>query len=161
MHLENLDKIKDTEYRELIEQYLEKILDVFMERMVGALLFGSVARGVAKPLSSAESDVDLVLVVEALPRLQERIPMIPKLVARLKLPSIIQAIYMTPEEFEMHIKSKSGWVINAVVEGIVLYDPKHFLQSSKEKLLNELKEKGIERTSYGWVWPIRAGERTQ
>ncbi|NHV05902.1 MAG: nucleotidyltransferase domain-containing protein [Thaumarchaeota archaeon] len=160
MRLENLDKIKDVEYRELIEQYLEKILDVFNERVVGILLFGSVARGTAKPLSSAESDVDLILVVEGLPKLQERIPMISKLVVRLKLPSIIQVIYMTPEEFEIHVKSKSGWFLNAIVEGIVLYDPKNFLQSSKEKLLSELKEKGVERASYGWVWPIRAGERT-
>ncbi|MCI4439137.1 hypothetical protein JHC27_04765 [archaeon] len=55
MRLENLDKIKDVEYRELIEQYLEKILDVFNERVVGILLFGSVARGTAKPLSSQKA----------------------------------------------------------------------------------------------------------
>jgi len=149
MHLENLGKIKDAEYQELIEQYVGKILDVFREKVIGVLLFGSVARGVTKPLSSAESDVDLILVMEELPRLQERIPMISKLVARLRLPSIIQAIYMTPEEFETHVKSKSGWIIDAIVDGVVLYDPKHFLQSSKEKLLSELKEKGVERTSYG------------
>lgn len=160
MHLENLGKIKDSEYQELIEQYIGKIQDVFGEKVIGVLLFGSVARGVAKPLSSAESDVDLILVVEGLPRLQERIIMVSKLVARLNLSSIIQAIYMTPDEFETHVKSKSGWIIDAIVDGIVLYDPKNFLQRSKEKLLNELKEKGVERTPYGWAWPIRAGERT-
>jgi len=67
---------------------------------------------------------------------------------------------MTPEEFETHTKSKSGWIIDALIDGIILHDPKSFLQNSKEKLLRELREKGVERTRYGWAWPIRAGERT-
>ncbi|NHV99431.1 MAG: nucleotidyltransferase domain-containing protein [Thaumarchaeota archaeon] len=160
MHLENLDKIRDSEYRELVEQYIEKISKLFKEKIVGILLFGSVAKGKAKPFSSAESDIDLILVVEGLPKLQERILMASKLIAELKLPSIVQAIYMTPEEFETHTKSKSGWIIDALIDGIILHDPKSFLQNSKEKLLRELMEKGVERTSYGWAWPIRAGEKT-
>jgi hypothetical protein len=67
---------------------------------------------------------------------------------------------LTPEEFETYTKSKSGWVIDALVEGIILHDPERFLQNSKEKLLRELREKGVERKPYGWAWPIRAGERT-
>lgn len=160
MHLENLDKIRDPEYRELVEQYVERISNFFKERIVGTLLFGSVAKGKAKPVSSAESDVDLIFVMEGLPKLQERILMVSKLIAELKLPSIVQAIYMTPEEFETHVKSKSGWIIDALVDGIILHDPECFLQNSKEKLLRELGEKGVERTPYGWAWPIRAGERT-
>lgn len=50
-------------------------------------------------------------------------------------------------------------MIDAIVDGLILYDPKSFLQASREKLLVELKEKGVERTAYGWVWPIRAGEK--
>ncbi|MGB9727227.1 MAG: nucleotidyltransferase domain-containing protein [Nitrososphaeria archaeon] len=160
MRLENLDKIKDREYQEIVEQYVDKILNVFREKVAGILLFGSVAKGAAKPLTTFESDVDLIIVVETLPNLQDRILMISKLVSELKLPSIVQAVYMTPEEFETHIKSKSGWVLDAILDGLILYDPKSFLQTSREKLLVELKEKGVERTSYGWVWPIRAGEKT-
>lgn len=100
MRLENLDKIIDRGYRELIEQYVTKISTVFREKVAGILLFGSVAKGVAKPSTSFESDVDMIIVVEKLPDLQERILMILKLVAELGLPSIVQAIYMTTEEFE-------------------------------------------------------------
>lgn len=160
MFLENLDKIKDREYREIVANYITKIISIFKEKVTGILLFGSVARGMAKPFTSFESDVDLIILVEKLPNLQERILMISKLVAELGLPSIVQAVYMTPQEFETHIKSKSGWILDAIVDGLILYDPKSFLQTSREKLLVELKEKGIERTSYGWVWPIRAGEKT-
>lgn len=160
MRLENLDTIKDPGYRELIEQYVEEVSSFFKEEIVGILLFGSVAKGKAKPFSLAESDVDLILVIEGLPTLQERIIMVSKLAAELRLPSIVQAIYMTPKEFEAHVKSKSGWIIDALVDGVILHDPKCFLQNSKEKLLKELREKGVERTPYGWAWPIRAGERT-
>lgn len=160
MRLENLDKIGDPEYQELIKLYVKKTSSFFKGGITGILLFGSVAKGKAKPLSSAESDVDLILVIEGLPALQERIIMVSKLAAELKLPSIVQAIYMTPLEFEAHVKSKSGWIIDALVDGIILHDPKCFLQSSKEKLLKELRDRGVERTSYGWTWPIRAGERT-
>ncbi len=160
MRLENLDKIRDPDYRELVEQYVEKISNFFKEKIVGILLFGSVAKGKAKPVSSAESDIDLILVVRGLPKLQERILMASKLIVELGLSSIVQAIYMTPEEFETHTKSKSGWIIDALVDGIILHDPESFLQNSKEKLLKELEEKGVERTPYGWAWSIRAGERT-
>lgn len=160
MRLEKLNEIKDSEYRRVLKQYLEKVLKVFKDKAIGVILFGSVAKGNAKPFSSAESDIDLIVVIRNLPSLQDRIIMISKLVRELEIPSIIQAIYMTPEELESHIKSMAGWIINAMVDGIILYDTGNFLTGLRERLLKELKEKGVERTPYGWVWPIRAGERT-
>lgn len=160
MRLEKLSEIKDSDYRRILKQYLEKVLKVFKSRIIGVILFGSVAKGNAKPFSSAESDIDLIVVIRNLPNIQDRIIMISKLVRELELPSIIQAIYMTPEELESHIKSMAGWIINAMIDGIILYDTGNFLTGLRERLLKELEEKGVERTSYGWVWPIRAGERT-
>ncbi|MCX8189275.1 MAG: nucleotidyltransferase domain-containing protein [Nitrososphaeria archaeon] len=155
MQLKNLKKISDKKYCELIRQYVEKINDIFKENLLGVLLFGSVARGKAKPLSWAESDIDIIFVVEGLPSLQKRIIEIPKLIVCHNLPSLVQGIYMTPKEFEDNFKSKSGWIIEALADGIILYDPQHLLSGFRKKLLKELKEKGVERTSYGWVWPIK------
>ncbi|MBC7092353.1 MAG: hypothetical protein H5T50_10700 [Nitrososphaeria archaeon] len=59
--------------------------------------------------------------------------MISKLVTDIGLPSIVQAVYMIPEEFETHINSKSCCILDAVVDGLILYDPKSFLQTSKKK----------------------------
>ncbi len=155
MRLKNLEKVRDKKYCELIREYVEKINYIFKENLVGVLLFGSVAKGKAKPIHWAESDVDLIVVVEGLPNLQERIIEIPKLMVHHNLPSLIQGIYMTPKEFEDNLKSKNGWIIEALLEGIILYDPKRLLGVFRRKLLKELNKEGVERTSYGWVWPIR------
>lgn len=56
---------------------------------------------------------------------------------------------MTPKEFEDNLRSKNGWVIEALVDGIILYDPKHLLSKFRRKLLKELSENKVERTSYG------------
>ncbi|MEM1985834.1 MAG: nucleotidyltransferase domain-containing protein [Nitrososphaeria archaeon] len=155
MQLKNLEKISDKKYCELIKQYVEKIEDIFKENLLGVLLFGSVAKGKAKPFSWAESDVDIIFLVEGLPSLQKRIIEIPKLIVYHNLPSLVQGIYMSPKEFEDNLKSKNGWVVEALADGIILYDPHHLLSELRKKLLKELSEKGVERTSYGWIWPIK------
>ena len=51
-------------YRGLLEALLEALKNVFGERLVSVVVYGSVARGEAGP----DSDIDLLIVAEGLPR---------------------------------------------------------------------------------------------
>lgn len=157
-HLENLDKIVQREYVKVISMYFNKLLKIFKDDLKGIQLFGSVAKGVAKPLHTAESDIDMIILIEKLPPLQERMLLQIELTKKFGLISIAQGIFMTPQELAQHVKAKAGWLLEALIDGITLFDPQEILKESRERLLKELKEKGVERTEYGWVWPLKAGE---
>jgi len=63
--LKNMELIKQREYSLPIKQYFEivtKKIDVY-----AVLLFGSVARGDAKPFRSYESDIDIIVIIKDLP----------------------------------------------------------------------------------------------
>ena len=77
------------------------------------------------------------------------------------LSSPIQPVLMTPQELDEHVKARSGWVMDALHEGIILYDPDGTIARAKHRLIAELKEKGVKRTEYGWVWPIKAGQTVE
>lgn len=153
--LKNIELIKQKDYVKLMLSYFEivcKRIDIN-----GVLLFGSIARGEAKPFESYESDVDLLIIIENLPDdLQKRL--IYKIKIETGTKSRIQAIWMKPEELREHIEAKSGYVLDAFEEGIILYDPMFFLEKEKQKLFIELKNKGVLKLKWGYSWNIRAGE---
>jgi len=153
--LKNMELIKQKEYCIPIEEYFEivaKKVDVY-----AVLLFGSVARGDAKPFRSYESDIDIIVVINDIPLdLGKR--MLYKIDVESGTQSRVQAIWMTPMELEEHIEAKSGYIIEAFESGIILFDPEGFLQKKKSDLFMELKMKGVSRLKWGWSWNIKAGE---
>lgn len=162
MLLKNLEKIKQNEYTPVIMEYLSKLYRHFGEGIVGVLLFGSVARGEAKPLKRYESDVDLVVLIRGIPKnISERLMLKVKLVQDLKLGSRIQGFWMPPEELPQLLGARTGYIMNALTEGIILYDPEGIIEESKKTLERNLRERGVEKKKYGWVWPIKAGEITK
>ncbi len=153
--LKNIELIKQQEYYIPIRQYFEivaKKIDVY-----AVLLFGSVARGDAKPFRSYESDIDLIIVIKELPHdLGER--MLYKLDVESGTRSRIQSVWMTPKELEEHIEAKSEYVLEAFESGIILFDTERYLEKKKSDLFMELKSKGVSRLKWGWSWNIKAGE---
>ncbi len=132
-----------------IEEYLRRVRGV--EGLVGVILFGSVARGQAFPFP--KSDVDLVVVCRGLPPdLWERA----ELVRRIEdSPSIFQSVWMTPEESEEQLASKAGYLLDAVIEGVILFDPERYLERKREELKRELERKGVRKVNGAWVWPVK------
>lgn len=153
--LKNMELIKQPEYSIPIRQYFEivsKKLDVF-----AVLLFGSVARGDAKPFRSYESDIDIIVIIKNLPPdLEKR--MLYKLDVESGTRSRVQSIWMTPKELEEHIEAKSEYILEAFECGIILFDPEGFIQQKQSDLFMELKTKGVSRLKWGWSWNIKAGE---
>lgn len=153
--LRNTELIRQKENIRLIEQYLEIIRRRVNVR--GVMLFGSVARGDAKPYKSYESDIDLIVISEDLPAdLEKRL--LYKIEVETGTKSRVQAIWMTPKELEEHIEAKSGYVLDAFYEGIILYDPAGFLERKKAELMEELNKKRVSKLKWGYSWNIKAGE---
>lgn len=153
--LKNIELIKQQDYTIPIRQYFEivsKKLDVY-----AVLLFGSVARGDAKPFRSYESDIDIIVIIKDLPAdLEKR--MLYKIDVETGTRSRVQSIWMTPKELEDHMEAKSDYILEAFESGIILFDPEGFLQKKISDLFMELKMKGVSRLKWGWSWNIKAGE---
>ncbi len=153
--LKNIELIKQQEYYLLIRQYFETVtkrIDVY-----AVLLFGSVARGDAKPFRSYESDIDMIVIIKELPHdLGKR--MLYKLDVESGTRSRVQSIWMTPRELEDHIEAKSDYILEAFESGIILFDPDGYLEKKRSDLFMELKSKGVSRLKWGWSWNIKAGE---
>lgn len=138
------------EYATLIKEYLEKIKN----KAIGVILFGSVARGNELPFP--KSDIDLIVVTEELPNdFFERAEVVRKIENSL---SLIQSIWLTEKEFMEQFKARSGYLLDAIEDGVIIYD-KGFLREAISEARSELKERGIKRVGRAWVWPIKiAGE---
>jgi predicted nucleotidyltransferase len=123
---------------------------------MGALLFGSLARGMARPYETVESDIDLLVIIEGLPPLSPRL--LEKIEFAKDFPTLVQAIWMTPEDLEGHLKAKAGYILDAFDEGIIIYEQEGFLTEHRARLAKELAEKGVVKTDQWWSFPVRAGE---
>lgn len=100
-------------FEEMIESYLESLMEIEGYDVKSVILFGSAARGQAKE----HSDIDIIVVASGLPELRNRdaLPPFPK-------PARIQEIWMTPEEMEDMVIAKTGFLVDALLEGRVLQD---------------------------------------
>ncbi|MEW6040107.1 MAG: nucleotidyltransferase domain-containing protein [Elusimicrobiota bacterium] len=155
--LENLNKIVSP-YRERIQEYTEILEEHFKENLVGILIFGSVARGEARITPGYESDIDLLVVLEKLP---ERFS-IERMELKLKIKPVysLEAKWVTMQELEQYLAAKTGFILDAIDEGIILYDPQNYLAVKRDEILFQLKQKGVVKNPLiGWIFPVKIGER--
>ncbi len=136
---------------------VESLRAAFGERLVSVVLFGSHARGEAKP----ESDVDIFLVVKGLPdspldRIAEvRRPLAGRFRERVAL------IAKTPEDVLAGLPS---FYLDLALDGRVLYDT-GFFRDRQAVLRRLIQEAGLRRVvrggEYSWEWetPPRRGWR--
>jgi hypothetical protein len=148
----------------------------FVGRVLGALratygsdlravaLFGSVARRTAR----ADSDVDLLVVVDRLPhgrrrRLETLLPVEQALapdLARLEKEGItteISAVLRTPGEVE----TPTPLLLDLTEDAVVLYDPDSILASALDGLRGRLARLGARRIWRGarWYWDLKPDYR--
>jgi predicted nucleotidyltransferase len=127
----------------LIESYLARLKECKDYDIKSVILFGSVARGQAKE----HSDIDLIIVASGLPELKRRdiLPPFPK-------QARIQDIWMTPEELGDMVIAKTGFVVDALLEGRVLQDD-GTVAGAQERLAMSLKKLKARRLKSGWMIP--------
>ncbi|TFG06175.1 MAG: nucleotidyltransferase domain-containing protein [Promethearchaeota archaeon] len=149
----DLSFIKEEYFKKRLRNYLKLIFSLDLN-IRAVLLFGSVATGKAKYNDDYISDIDLLIVCDGLPNnASKRRKLIFKLTE--SVTSGIQDIWWTSREMEKNVESKFYLILDAFDEGVILYDPEDFLQELKEKLFNELKQKGVVKTELYWRWPIK------
>ncbi len=127
-------------FEELIDDYMAKLKEYNVKSVI---LFGSMARGEA----GKDSDIDLIVVASGLPELKKRHTLPP-----FRKPSRIQDIWMTPEELEEMVVAKTGFVVDALLEGRVLQDD-GTVARAREKLILSLKRLKARKLKAGWLIP--------
>lgn len=147
-------------YRGLIKDLLDAIKKVLGDSLISVVVYGSVARGEAR----ADSDIDILVIVENLPASR---------VGRVKLFEIAEdmvehhvaglydrgvyvcfsPIILTPDE----VKRVPPILLDMIEDAIVVYDPKGFFSKLLDKVAARLKELGAERVWLGrkWYWRLK------
>lgn len=127
-------------FEEMINDYIEKIRRLNVRSVV---IFGSVARDDAKK----HSDVDMLVIASGLPDIKERHDFV-----TVKKPSRIEAIWMTPDELVEMVDAKTGFVVDALLEGKVLLDD-GTVEDARARLRESLKRLNAKKLKHGWFIP--------
>lgn len=163
MYKKGIEHISEP-YRSLLQKLLNSLKKVFKNNLISVAVFGSVARGDNKP----ESDLDLLLIAENLPKNRvSRVNIFEKAEDEVMdfLDSLLDKGYavtlspiiLTPEE----AKKVPPIFLDMVEDAVIIYDVNGFL----EKLLNHIREQlnklGAERVYIGkkWYWRLKKNFR--
>lgn len=171
--MENLFLKLPEEYREYLQKYLELVKTSFGKDLVSVCVFGSVARGRAKPTS----DIDILLIADNLPEtLNKRMTKLHEIHLTLKKTesykclknkqrngSITEFVFSRDE-----IKNHPPILLDIIDDGIILYDRESFLRSVLDDIRKRLKELGSKKIVINedkWFWvlkpDIKFGERVK
>ncbi|MBI4701950.1 MAG: nucleotidyltransferase domain-containing protein [Deltaproteobacteria bacterium] len=136
-----------------IEGYAARLAEWFGERIAGLLCFGSVARGTGE---QDASDIDLIAVIDGLPPLGERLLL--RVDFAWDCPSRVDGVWMAPDELAGHVRAKAGYMLDALDEGVILFDREGLLERTRTALGEELARRGVVKTERWWSFPLRLGE---
>jgi len=149
----NLSFIKEDYFKNKLNEFLQYIFKLDLE-IRSILLYGSVAIGKAKDDTEYLSDIDLFIISDKITvDLLGRSNWVVNLTRSVS--SGIQALWRTSMEMESYANSKYYLILDAFDEGRILYDPDNFLHNLRERILTELKAKGVIKTDLYWQWPIK------
>lgn len=160
--VKNLDRIPHRAFAEVLKRYCKILLDHFKDRLLGVLVFGSVARGDWTP----DSDIDLLVVVEGWGKpTWERSEELLKLRNELRgteeysramgaghVPIIQHYPLDKDEALGFH-----RMYLDASLDGIILFERDGFLSGVLEGVRKKLIEEGARRVTspsgeFYWVW---------
>jgi len=159
----NLGRIslKQKAYEPLLREVLTKLFERFEENLVSVVLYGSIARGTAKPTS----DMDLLVVVRGLPAsFYDRSIIIGNILRELHEPKIrlwkesgeftnIDILPLAPDEAEV----LRPLYLDFLFDATILYDQGGFMSRILEKLRKRVGELGARRItmpSGKWYWTL-------
>jgi predicted nucleotidyltransferase len=154
-----LEHLKEP-YRSLVARLLHGLLKVFNDRLVSVVVFGSVARGDAR----RDSDIDLIIVVEELPKSRfKRLELFEKaeedaerLLEEFRgkgFNTDFSPILLTVEEARKH----RPIYLDVLVDGVIIYDRNRFMESVLREVAEKLRALGAARIRVGkrWYWVLK------
>lgn len=122
----------------------------------GAVLFGSRVSGKAT-LSACGGDVDLLVVAEGIhPKLHRRGEQICS-VKRILSPLPVDVLLLTRKEVISNFNNHNPLFLDIAEEGEIILDTESFLETLIAATRTYVRQRGIQRTEGGWVFPVRAG----
>jgi HEPN domain-containing protein/predicted nucleotidyltransferase len=122
----------------------------------GALVFGSRVSGKATP-SACGGDVDLLVVAEDIhPKLHRRGGEICN-VKRILSPLPVDVLLLTRKEVISNFNNHNPLFLDIAEEGEIILDTESFLETLIAATRTYVRQRGIQRTEGGWVFPVRAG----
>lgn len=158
-----LTSIVDSDRREFVIEILNLLNDFFGEKLISVVVFGSVARGDAKPTS----DTDILVVAEGLPkRMSEKMEIMARILIKLRsagaykelrkrgICTWVQFYPLSPEEAKIH----RPIYLDMVEDAVILVDKDNFIESvftGLRRKLDELKAKRIYLNNGTWIWDLK------
>jgi len=151
----DLSFIRSNLFLRSLEEYFDKLFQI-NKRIKGIILFGSIVRGDAIYSKEKMSDIDLIIVFfdKELPDdHRERTNLKLKLMSLTNLG--IDSLWLTESEFKNLVNIKADIIMSALYEGKILFELESFIKNQKNKLFEELREKGVKKRKDYWIWPIK------
>lgn len=147
-------------YRTILLELVKALRRQFGDSLVSVVVFGSVARGEAR----RDSDIDLLIVAEGLPRgrferqdafmrAEEEVGPLIEGAERMGYSIEFSPVLRTPEE----ASRPSPLFLDMVEDAVILYDRGDFFKRVLERLRSRLRELGAERVRCGrlWYWRLK------
>jgi len=147
-----------------VGEVLAALREVYGDRLVAAALFGSVARRTARP----DSDLDVFVVVEGLPRghrarlstfdpVEQRLATALDALAQRGAAVELSPILRTPED----LRVASPLMLDLTEDAVVLLDRNGVLDAALDDLRRRLRRLGSRRVWVGtrWYWDLKPDYR--
>ncbi len=151
-------------YQETTQKLLAACLDLYRDRLISLVLFGSVGRGTPSP----QSDIDFIVVARDLPRgrlnrirefqvVEEQLEPWLRSLAKRGVHISLSPVFKTPEEVE----KGSLLFLDLVDDAVLLHDQDNFFQKHLERLASRLEELGAYKVIRGgrWHWVLKPDYR--
>lgn len=160
------EKVGESEYLPFLEKIVARVVESLWEKLVSIVLFGSLASSRTRP----ESDIDLLIVAESLPKsYSDRLKLFREIVRevegeRIKLwrekgvYPLIDPILLTPDE----ARSTQPFYLDLIENSLIIYDRDGFMRKKLAELRKRLSELGSRRVTLpdgSWYWILKPDAR--